>query len=186
MLFWRLVRIKQALLPLPALFSVLLCLQTFSACQYLVISFYSTPHLLQPAVKQKTTLQTSSVSQSGALFWKSSLVIPRFLCVSSQKPVFRRFSTSPSLLSLSLLGFSLSVCSTQLLPRLDMLLNLLPSFLSAFPPPLPSDLTVSVKSFSIKPYETFMLFSTSSFTLTSRVSHTDTELTKREEKKRLI
>lgn len=89
-------------------------------------------------------LQSSSVSQSGGLFWKSSLVIPCFLCVSSLKPVFRPFSTSPSPLPPPR-----PLSSTQLLPLLDMLLNLLPSFLLPFPSPSLADLTASAKSFLV-------------------------------------
>lgn len=108
----------------PSFTCTLLCSALFINLQCLSIScnqllFHSASSAASS--KKNKTFQTSSVSQSGGLFWKSSLVIPRFLCVSSQKPVFRRFSTSPSSASLfqsAPLSCSLvSICSlTSYLP----------------------------------------------------------------------
>lgn len=136
-----------------ALFTSLRCLPI--SCSHLLFQ----DHICKPTVNP---LQTP-LSQSGGLFWKSSLVIPCFLCVSSLKPVFRAsfflfffLSTSPSLPPLRLSLSPTSSSPFQLLPLLDVLLNLLPSFLSAMLPP-PSlcsfaDLTVSAKSFSNEPH----------------------------------
>lgn len=86
-----------------ALFTSLQCVPI--PCSHLSVQITSAANSKTPS-----RLQTSSLSQSAGLFWKSSLVIPCFLCVSSLKPVFRPFFDT------SLSCLTLSGRSTQLLP----------------------------------------------------------------------
>lgn len=94
----------------------------------------------------------------------SEACLPAFFNISLTPSLFPSLSLSPS--SASLFQSAPLSCS---LVSICSLTSYLPSSRRSLPPPL-SGLTASVKSFSIKPYETFMLFSTSSFTLTSRGS----------------
>lgn len=103
-----------------ALFTSLQCVPI--PCSHLSVQITSAANSKTPS-----RLQTSSLSQSAGLFWKSSLVIPCFLCVSSLKPVFRPF------FSTSLSCLTLSGRSTQLLPSM----RFAPQPLTFLPPGVP-------------------------------------------------
>lgn len=114
------------------------CAAVLTVPQCVPISSLSADHICSQLQKPPppSRLQTGSLSQSGGLFWKSSLVILRSLCVSYLPAFFKNLSPPPWSTPLSCPLFS--IC---------FLTSYLPSFLQAYPSPL-AELTVCLSNCS--------------------------------------